>query len=129
MGKRDSDILRQKALREREDEKEAELKRKMSQLSLDKKQTPSKYELTNLDPTQEIHDAEVLVEQVNQLYQLFFSGVERLPPTPKRERLEALITRLNTAPKLTPAIRFRVQNLQQRFQVYRDKWERSLKNR
>jgi DNA repair exonuclease SbcCD ATPase subunit len=85
-----------------------------------------------LTPTQKIEQlisqAEPLIDQVNNLYNQFATGVERLAPVQKRSQLEALINQLQATPKTNETYRFRVQSLVSRYSSMKDRWDRLLKD-
>jgi hypothetical protein len=77
----------------------------------------------------ELYDrAERLVEQVNALYTQYFSGIESRPPDTRREQLEQLINALQIMAKPTEVYRFRYQSVYGTYLVYRNKWDRGLKD-
>jgi len=74
------------------------------------------------------HRAEPLIEQVNNLYQMYATGLEPRPPMEQRKMLDQLVTTMATMGKPTPAQQFRFSNLQQKYTAYKDRWERLLKD-
>jgi hypothetical protein len=104
---------------EREDAEEAA--RKNVELSTNDQLTQEKLN--------ELYDrAERMVEQVNGLYTQFFSGLEGHPPKVRREQLDQLMSALQIMPKPTEVYRFRYQSLNGTYIVYRNRWERNLKD-
>ncbi len=71
---------------------------------------------------------EPLLEQVNNLYNLFATGVERLPPREKRKQLETWIANLQATPKANPTYAFKVTTLVNRFATFRDRWDRLVRD-
>jgi len=72
--------------------------------------------------------AEPLIEQLNNLYAIYFAGVEKLPPNERRQQLEALMSQLSVMHKPNPTYRFRVDTLVTRFVTYKDRWDKLLKD-
>jgi hypothetical protein len=68
-----------------------------------------------------------LIEQVNHLYNMFFSGAEKKPPIERRKHLEQVMASIQLTSKPTPSIQFRANNLMSGFQTHRDRWDRMLK--
>jgi hypothetical protein len=103
------------------EEDEEERRRKSKELDSNEQLTQEKLN--------ELYDrAERMVEQVNGLYLQFFSGVEGHPPKVRREQLDQLMAALQIMPKPTEVYRFRYQSLNGTYVVYRNKWERQLKD-
>jgi hypothetical protein len=85
-----------------------------------------------LTPTQKVEQlmsqAEPLIDQVNNLYNQFATGVERLAPIQKRSQLEALVNQLQAIPKTNETYKFRVQTVISRYNSMKDRWDRLLKD-
>jgi hypothetical protein len=75
-----------------------------------------------------IHRAEPLIEQVNNLYAMFTSGVERLPPHEKRKQLEQLMATLQSMAKPNTTYSFRVSTLNTRYVTMRDRWDKLVRD-
>lgn len=75
-----------------------------------------------------IQKIEPLIEQVNNLYQMFISGIERLPPNEKRKQLEALLHQLQNIPKPNQTYHFRVSTLNAHLSTLRDRWDRLIRD-
>lgn len=75
-----------------------------------------------------IQSTDVSIDQVNNLFQMYIAGVERLPPIEKQKLLDQSMIRLESMEKATPAARFRYQALQSRYQTYKNRWEKLLKD-
>jgi len=69
-----------------------------------------------------------MIDQVDHLYGMYFAGVDKLPPIQVRSVLEQLMTSLQNQQKSTPAQKFKYSNLVSRFQAYRDRWDKKLKD-
>jgi hypothetical protein len=74
------------------------------------------------------HQIEVLVEQVDRLYTMYFQRLEKLPPIQRRKVLEDLINQLDLEPKPTPQLRFKAQSARTKFLTYRERWDKKLKD-
>jgi hypothetical protein len=88
----------------------------------DKNQTPAQ-KIEEL-----IHRVDPLIEQVNNLYNQFATGVERLAPAEKRKQLQAMIDQLQAVPKTNSTYRFRVQTIIGRFNTMAERWDRMLRD-
>jgi hypothetical protein len=80
-----------------------------------------------MDPKQfdiALHDAEVKLKRLKALYEQWFQGVERIEPQVPRKDLERLFQTLNKEKPRNTAARFRLQQLQARFNVYASYWQR-----
>lgn len=75
-----------------------------------------------------IENAEILIEQLNNLYNMYAAGVEVMPPVAKRRQLEALMKQMLTMPKTSSALQFRWGSIQARFNVHKDRWDRIIKD-
>lgn len=72
--------------------------------------------------------AEKLIDQLNNLYRMYSTGIEKLVPIEKRQHLEALMFRIAQAPKSKTELKYRYDALQGKFGTYRDRWERLLRD-
>jgi hypothetical protein len=70
-----------------------------------------------------------LIEQIAMLWEMYFSGVERVPPQDERERINRRIRLLAEQTVNRRAEQFRIEQLQHRFQTYSQNWERMLRER
>ncbi len=78
---------------------------------------------------QKIQEARVLMEQTHQLYQQFFTGVEKRTPIEKVKLLETKINELQRiATNLTTA-RFKVSQFLAQYTTMKELWERKLRER
>jgi hypothetical protein len=62
-------------------------------------------------------------------YDVFFNGATAKPPTDTRYRVETMIKRLYDARGMTFGQRFRYNSLVSRFNVYKELWRRTLKEK
>jgi len=84
--------------------------------------------LTSDRVTQLVEQAEPLIEQVNNLYNQFMSGIERLPPEARRKQLDDMMGSITTMPKPTPAVQFRCNTLTAHYKTYAEKWDKLLRD-
>ena len=75
-----------------------------------------------------ISRATPMVEQINSLYNMFSTGIERLPPNEKRKQLEALIIQLQNTPKPNQTYNFRASSLITHYTSMREKWDRIMRD-
>ena len=124
-----------KKRREREDEREREeaheaLKKRISGKS------PAESVIGKADPLQSssvpldalMEKAQSMIDQVDHLYGMYFAGVEKIPPHQVRSVLDQLMLSLQNQQKSTPAQKFKYTSLASRFQSYRDRWDKKLKD-
>jgi hypothetical protein len=71
-----------------------------------------------------LHEFEVGLERVKSLYERYFIGSERSPPSVPRKELERLANLLSQQSVVNSALRFRYQNLVRRFRTYSERWDR-----
>jgi hypothetical protein len=62
-------------------------------------------------------------------WEMYFSGVERVPPQDERKRINRRIRLLAEQTVNRRAEQFRIEQLQHRFQTYSQNWERMLRER
>ncbi len=81
------------------------------------------------DVDRKIHEARVLMEQTHQMYQNFFSGIERRMPIEKTKLLESKIAELQrTGTNITTA-RFKITQFIAQYTTMKELWERKLRDR
>lgn len=71
-----------------------------------------------------IADAETALKRLRMLYDQWFTGLERFEPQQQREAFERKLKAIQREPTANTAVRFRVQQLQQRFTTYNTYWKR-----
>ncbi len=76
-----------------------------------------------------IHEARVLMEQIHQLYQQFFNGVERRTPIEKVRLLESKIQELQKISVNLTAARFKISQFLYQYSQMKELWERKLRER
>lgn len=127
----DNDDERRKRQREREDEREQEERIARIQAGVEaptSKGREAEDASETYSATMLMAQAEPLIEHLNSLYNQLVAGVEKRPPLEKRQQLDAYMTRLNTAVKNSPSLNFKYSNLVSKYQTYRDRWDRMLKD-
>lgn len=72
--------------------------------------------------------AEIMIDQIQNLYNMYVAGLERLPPTSQRKQLDDVVTKIMASPKPTPALLFRVNQFNAKFSLYREKWDKLMKD-
>jgi hypothetical protein len=83
-----------------------------------------------LDSNQLKQDIEIIDRNIRQLdgkYTDYFDGVIALEPKELRAQTEALVRRWWGKPIANTMLRFKLQNLVQRYKAYREKWDRQLR--
>ena len=75
-----------------------------------------------------VERAEPLIEQVNSLYGMYLSGLEKLPPNERRRQLETLMTQLLQMHKPNSAYKFRIETVNAKFNLFREKWDRIIRD-
>ena len=75
-----------------------------------------------------IEQATPLIEQLNNLYNQFFAGAEKVPPTERRKQLDQTMASIMLSSKPTPQMQFRCQTLNQSYISARDRWDRMMKD-
>ncbi len=71
-----------------------------------------------------VKELEVRLDQLKALFDQYFQGMERLPPTRKRESLERALKELRRDQPRNTAARFRFQTLWQRWVTMTTHWDR-----
>jgi len=130
-GGRDDDFKRR---REREDESEREFEQKRIR-DRGVSSTPGGFSdtTTSTDPTQKLSElmdrAGPMMEQLNNLYGMFFAGVEKRPPVERRQILDSVMQQISGLPRPTPALQFRVQTVISTYNSHKDRWDKLLRER
>ena len=78
---------------------------------------------------QKIHETQVLMDQTHQLYQQFFTGVEKRAPIEKVRLLESKINELQRISGSSPTARFKISQFIQNYNTFKDLWDRKLRDR
>ena len=80
------------------------------------------------DIDRKIHDARVLMEQTHQLYQHYFTGVEKRVPIEKAKLLESKIGELQRTGISQTTSRFKVTQFLSQYTTMKELWERKLRD-
>ncbi len=82
-------------------------------------------------------DSEKIAQRLNELereietliyeYDQFFLGFQRVEPVARRKKIERMIRDLMDTYIANATLKFRLQNLRQRYATYREKWDRFLR--
>ncbi len=78
---------------------------------------------------EEIAMLEGMLQRHIRKWEMYFSGVERVPPQDERERINRRIRLLAEQTVNRRAEQFRIEQLQHRFMTYSQNWERLLRER
>ena len=78
-------------------------------------------------PTLDVGDLQRRVEELRRAWDRFFQGLERVPPVPIRDQLARELNRARVRRDLASTDRFRLQQIQQRFNSYGRLWDRNLR--
>ena len=119
--------------REREDESEREFESK--QVRSRGVEHPGRHgiETQSSDPTQKLIElmdrSGPMMEQLNNLYAMYLSGVERRPPIERRQVLDAVMQQISGLPRPTPALQFRVQTVLASYTAHKDRWDKLMRER
>ncbi|MEO5968487.1 MAG: hypothetical protein ABIQ95_01060 [Bdellovibrionia bacterium] len=121
----DEDKIR-KRQREREDEQDA-------RHSEEKSQANAKLGLNNKEVIGEKLDelllrADPLVEQLNNLYNIYISGAEQIPPTERRKNLDQIMVTLQMISKPTPGALYKYTAIYSKYESYRNRWDKMMKD-
>ena len=106
---------------ERDKEKESTGKAGPDRAGAPKSQSDSK-----LDEL--IGRADPMIEQVQNLYAQYMAGALKIPPIENRKQLQTLMDRIASESKPTLALQYRAQGIHAKFNTYRDRWDKLLKN-
>ena len=71
-----------------------------------------------------LHDAEVKLKRLKALYEQWFQGIERIEPLIARKDLDRMFVFLRKEKPRNTAARFRLQQLQSRYNTYQTYWGR-----
>jgi hypothetical protein len=122
----DDEEERRRRRREREDEEEREAERKR-EAELHGISKPSEEGVDNRFRDL-VNRAEMMIDQVNTLYNIFASGAERLPPIEKRKQLDQVIVSLKAINKPTLGALFRFNSVINRYNANYERWDKLMKS-
>lgn len=72
--------------------------------------------------------ADMMVEQVQHLFNMYIAGIEMTPPHTQRKQLQDLYQKIVIAPKNSTNILFRANQFVTKYNMYHDRWERLMKD-
>ncbi len=76
---------------------------------------------------QDLHAVEVKLDRLKALYDQYFQGLERLEPTVLRRDLERSVQNLRRSQPRNTALRFRLQQVVQRYVSFQSYWNRTAR--
>jgi len=74
-----------------------------------------------------VDELERALERVRATYESYFLGIERRPPEMARQQVHHKLLELQSVPIVNTALRFRFQNLVQRFTQLAGHWNRTMR--
>ncbi len=75
----------------------------------------------------EVRDLEVKLDRLRSLYEQYFKGIERIPPSVLKKEVEAKIRNLAKISMKNTAMRFKLHAQIQRFTTFLAYWQRMLR--
>ena len=121
--------------KEREEEERSKLKKETESVRLPgaapSSQSPksgNQQQGTDYILVELIQKAESLMEQIQGLYNMYVAGMERTPPVTHRKHLEDIAFKIQNAAKTSAGLKFRAQQFHAKYQTYKDKWDRLMKD-
>lgn len=76
-----------------------------------------------------IHDTKVLMEQTHNLYQHYFTGIEKRPPIEKSRLLESKVKELERMSATITSAKFKISQFILQYKTFRDLWDRKLRDK
>jgi hypothetical protein len=121
-------MAKEKSAWSRLDERETERESARSE-ALGSKTGPDDTKEPSVDPLDaSMSRIESMIEKVQNLYQQYLLGVEKSLPQVMRKQLEDQMKILALQPKISRASQFKYQNLSAKFVIYRERWDKILKD-
>jgi hypothetical protein len=118
-----------KRFREREDEQENEkTNQKVLEVKFPSLGKSNKVEVSSDRFDEFLSRADPLIEQINNLYNMYIAGVEKTPPLQKRKILDQVMASLQGMSKPTPSARFKFNSMQSRYLVHKDRWDKLIRD-
>lgn len=78
---------------------------------------------------QKLADIKAILDQTHQLYQHYFNGIEKRPPSEKARMLEARIAELQRVQLSTPTAKFKISQFILHYNTFKDLWDRKLRDK
>lgn len=69
-----------------------------------------------------------MLEQLNNLYNMYFAGAEKRAPIERRQQLDQIAQTVLLMSKPTPTLQFRATTFLSSYQSFTDRWDRLLKD-
>jgi hypothetical protein len=69
-----------------------------------------------------------MLEQVNNLYNMYFSGAEKRAPIERRQQLDQIAQTVQLMAKPTPTLQFRATTFLSSYRSFIDRWDRLMKD-
>lgn len=79
------------------------------------------------DVHQLLEELPPLIEQLNNLYNMFIAGVEKRPPVERRKFLENQIQRLINMPKTSSTLKFKTQAVVNQATTHMERWDKLIR--
>ena len=79
------------------------------------------------DIEEDLHDLEINLNRLRVEYEQYFAGGRRREPSELRGRIQKIVTRLVNKPPRNSGHRFRFNQLNAKFQIYRQLWGRIMR--
>ncbi len=79
------------------------------------------------DIEEDLHDLEINLNRLRVEYEQYFAGGRRREPSELRGRVQKIVTRLVNKPPRNSGHRFRFNQLNAKFQIYRQLWGRIMR--
>lgn len=102
-------------------------KKRKALLSLTEEDT--KDESASTEKLRELLDrAGPMIDQLNNLYNQYIAGALQTPPLERRNQLDSIISTVTVMAKPTKALRFKFNTIQGKYIIYRDRWDKRMKD-
>jgi hypothetical protein len=116
-----------KRQREREDEQDARISEERA-LANARAGTSSNKEALGEKLDDLLLRADPLIEQLNNLYNIYVSGAEQIPPTERRKNIDQIMVTLQMISKPTPGALYKYTAIHAKYESYRNRWDKMMKD-
>jgi hypothetical protein len=72
--------------------------------------------------------ADTLIDQLNNLYNMFISGVEKLPPVERRKQLDQTILSIQMTNKPTASLSFKSNGVLSKYSTHAERWDKLIRD-
>jgi hypothetical protein len=127
MARDQDDSRKRQREREREDERDAE-ERAIRQARASGVSASEANKIVGDKFTELILRVEPMMEQLNNLYNMFVSGMEKVAPIEKRKQLDQMMLNIQNMPKYNPSQLFKSNNIHSKYVSYRDRWDKLMRD-